>query len=46
LERDYLQSQMGSPKRRESLSAPASRQHLIVELNEIKAKFRKTRQEL
>nr|CAB3228757.1 girdin [Phallusia mammillata] len=48
LERDYLQSQIGegSPKQRDGLKSPATKQHLIVELNENKARLRKARQEL
>nr|XP_026692572.1 girdin [Ciona intestinalis] len=47
-ERDYFQSQAGGGNliRRESLTSPATRQHLMVELNDLKAKFRKAKQEL
>lgn len=48
LERDYLQSQLdgGSSLQRGGLTSPATKQHLMVELNELKARLRKTRQEL
>ncbi|XP_039255086.2 girdin-like isoform X3 [Styela clava] len=49
-ERDYLQSQQGSPNsslsRKESFASPATKQHLSVELAEVKAKLRKMKQEL
>ncbi|XP_076815424.1 girdin-like isoform X2 [Clavelina lepadiformis] len=48
LERDYLQSQMSGTNltRRESFTSSASRQHLMLEINELKSKLRKTKHEL
>ena len=48
LERDYYQSQLstGGLSRRDSITSPATRQQLVVELNEIKLKWRRTKQEL